>query len=134
MVATMLKSIVLRERLRRFWPTFVASSAISIVIFVVGRGKLDVATGRQAILALVNCVFLGLPLFWLFRVSIRFLAFWSQAKGYLATTVGMTLCFAFVIASANAVPKQIGMACVPLGFLGGVLGSLEAKDKRDMEG
>lgn len=113
------------DSIQRLWPGL----AVAAVAYVVAGGRFDARAGRQALSALLITVCLGVPLFWLFRVSIRWLAFWSRAKGYGATAVGITLSFALLITLVHFVPRPIGLGCLPLGLIGGIYGSLEAKDR-----
>ena len=117
----------LHEWTQKLWPT----AALSLLMYVMLGGRFDAQAGRQALFVLAIGLSCGVPLFWLFRVSICRLAFWSQAKGYGATAVGIILSFALLIALALVIPKRIGLVCLPFGLLGGIRGSLEAKDKRE---
>ncbi len=71
---------------------------------------------------------LGAPMFWVFRIVIRDLAYYSFARGYYATFVGVVLAITILIGLVQLIPMQIGLFCLPLGLIGGIVGSLEAKD------
>ena len=117
----------LHEWTQKLWPM----AALSLLMYVMLGGRFGAQAGRQALFVLAVGLSCGVPLLWLFRVIICRLAFWSQARGYGATTVGIILSFTLLVALALVIPARIGMACLPLGLLGGIRGSLEAKDKRD---
>lgn len=118
-----------RARLLNWTIRLLPGLTVATAIYIASGGRFHAHDGRQALSALLICVCLGLPLFWLFRVGIRWLAFWSHVRGYGATAVGVLLSFALLIALAHVVPRPIGFGCMPLGLIGGICGSLEAKDK-----
>jgi hypothetical protein len=105
------------------------STALGLVIYLLTGGKLDAQAGRQLLSVLLLIVFLGLPLFRLFRLAIGWLSFRTGAKGYWATAIGLALNFALLAGLVYLIPRNIGVVCLPLGLLGGIAGALEAKDR-----
>lgn len=114
-----------QDWLWRVGPGFVIAAAT----YVAAGGRFNTQSGKQALYALLIIICFGMPLFWVFRVGIRWLAFQSRAKGYWATAVGIVLSFALLIALMRVLPRAIGLGCMPLGLIGGIAGSLEAKDQ-----
>lgn len=109
--------------------SFAFSIALALAIYLLTGGTFNARAGRQMLSVLLLIVFLGLPLFRLFRLTIGWLSFRTRAKGHWATTIGVALTFAFVIGLAYLIPRNIGVACLPLGLMGGIAGALEAKDR-----
>lgn len=118
-----------RQRWRDRATSLLLSTAVALVVYFLSGGKFSAQEGRQAVWALGMMVLLGFPLFCLFRVVIRWLAFWTRAKGYWATAIGIAVTLCLVVGLAYLIPKNIGMGCLPLGLVGGMFGALEAKDR-----
>lgn len=100
-------------------------------LYLLVGGRFRAQDGREMAWTFFLVVTLGLPVFCLFRVVVRRLAFWSRVPSYGAAAVGVVLTLVFLIGLAHLIPKRIGMGCLPMGLLGGIAGALEAKDRRE---
>jgi hypothetical protein len=94
-----------------------------------GRGRFGLRDLGEALWGAGGVILLGLPLSTLVRVIVRSIVGLSRARGSAATALGVALTFALVVPLVYVFPIRIGVGCLPLGLIGGIIGALEAKDR-----